>query len=117
VLLHSWLIRRSGVNPSPRPRRAFSACYLDGRTRNTLTGARFPLIAGSRPPAEHHFVEEMQHDRSALRETVEASGAYARSLQEHAAALEAQVAEATTYARSLEAEVAKLRTAYEDARQ
>jgi hypothetical protein len=33
LLLHNWLIHRSGINPSPVPRRAFSACYMDGRTR------------------------------------------------------------------------------------
>jgi hypothetical protein len=49
----------------------------------------------------------------ALRESLESSGAYARSLQEHAAALEAQAGEATAYARSLEAELAKLRAAHE----
>jgi hypothetical protein len=113
VLLHNWLIHRSGVNPSPRPRRAFTACYVDGRTRGTLTGAHYPFIAASRPPAEHHFVTEMQRDRMALRESLDSSGAYARSLQEHAAALEAQAGEATAYARSLEAEVARLRAAHE----
>ena len=115
VLLHNWLIHRSGVNPSPRSRRAFTACYLDGRTRGTLTGAHYPLIAGSRPPAEHHFIEEMQRDRIALRESAETSGAYARSLEEHAAALEAQAGDATAYARGLEAEVDRLRGALEAA--
>jgi hypothetical protein len=103
VLLHNWLIHRSGVNPSSRSRRAFTACYLDGRTRGTLTGAHYPFVADSRPPAEYHFVAEIQRDRMALRESLESSGAYARSLQEHAAVLEAQAGEATAYARSLEA--------------
>ena len=49
VLLHNWLIHRSGVNPSPVPRRAFTACYMDGRTQSILTGNHFPLVAGSLP--------------------------------------------------------------------
>ena len=37
VLLHNWLIHRSGVNPTPAPRRAFTVCYMDGRTLNAGT--------------------------------------------------------------------------------
>ncbi len=33
VLLHNWLIHRSGVNHSATPRRAFSVCYMDARDR------------------------------------------------------------------------------------
>ena len=33
VLLHNWLLHRSDVNRTPIPRRAFSVCYMDGRTR------------------------------------------------------------------------------------
>jgi ectoine hydroxylase-related dioxygenase (phytanoyl-CoA dioxygenase family) len=50
VLLHNWLIHRSGINPSPVPRRAFTACYLDGRTVGTLTGNRFPMVFGAEGP-------------------------------------------------------------------
>lgn len=32
VLLHNWLLHRSDVNATSEPRRAFSACYMDGRT-------------------------------------------------------------------------------------
>jgi phytanoyl-CoA hydroxylase len=32
ALLHNWLIHRSGINRTDRPRRAFSCCYLDART-------------------------------------------------------------------------------------
>ena len=32
VLLHNWLVHRSGVNRSIGPRRAFSVCYMDART-------------------------------------------------------------------------------------
>jgi len=33
VLLHNWLLHRSDVNRTEIPRRAFSVCYMDGRTR------------------------------------------------------------------------------------
>lgn len=33
VLLHNWLLHASEVNSTDAPRRAFSVCYLDGRTR------------------------------------------------------------------------------------
>ena len=33
VLCHNWLLHCSGINPSERRRRAFSACYVDARTR------------------------------------------------------------------------------------
>lgn len=36
ILLHNWLLHRSGVNTIDRPRRAFSVCYMDGATRSTV---------------------------------------------------------------------------------
>merc|ERR1712048_581718 len=33
VLMHNYLIHRSGTNPTSRPRRAFSVNYADGRTK------------------------------------------------------------------------------------
>jgi hypothetical protein len=33
LLLHNWLLHRSDVNRTEIPRRAFSVCYMDGRTR------------------------------------------------------------------------------------
>jgi len=33
VLLHNWLLHSSDVNKTARPRRAFSVCYVDARTR------------------------------------------------------------------------------------
>ncbi len=35
ALLHNWLLHRSDTNTTSIPRRAFSVCYLDGRTRTT----------------------------------------------------------------------------------
>lgn len=44
VLLHNWLLHRSDVNRTPVSRRAFSVCYMDGRTRAS-NGATFtPLF-------------------------------------------------------------------------
>ena len=33
MLLHNWLLHRSGVNSTDGPRRGFSVCYMDGRTQ------------------------------------------------------------------------------------
>lgn len=44
VLLHNWLLHRSDVNRTPVSRRAFSVCYMDGRTQ-AANGATFtPLF-------------------------------------------------------------------------
>lgn len=43
VLLHNWLLHRSDVNRTEIPRRAFSVCYMDGRTRSK-GGETFPII-------------------------------------------------------------------------
>ncbi len=67
VLLHNWLIHRSGVNPTSVPRRALTVCYMDGRTLSTLTGNPFPLVAGSLP-AEYPFVHQLRQDCATLRE-------------------------------------------------
>jgi phytanoyl-CoA hydroxylase len=67
VLLHNWLIHRSGVNPTSVPRRALTVCYMDGRTQSILTGNHFPLVAGSLP-AEYPFVRQLRQDCAVLRE-------------------------------------------------
>lgn len=47
ILLHNWLLHRSGVNSIERPRRAFSVCYMDGATRSVRNpGKGFPLVFG-----------------------------------------------------------------------
>lgn len=104
ILLHNWLIHRSGVNPSPVARRAFTACYMDGRTRSTLTGDLFPLVAGP-PPAEHPFVRQLRHDCDALRESVARATEYAVSLRSDNEELRASRAESERHARTLEAEL------------
>lgn len=101
VLLHNWLIHRSGVNPSGVPRRAFTGCYMDGRTTSTLTGDHFPIIHG-REPERPKFVVEMDNDRNALRQQFASAEQYAHSLEAEVAAHRAQFATVEEYARSLE---------------
>lgn len=45
ALLHNWLLHGSDVNKTDTPRRAFSVCYMDGRTRSK-SGKSFSVIFG-----------------------------------------------------------------------
>jgi ectoine hydroxylase-related dioxygenase (phytanoyl-CoA dioxygenase family) len=49
LLLHNFLLHRSGVNRTGQPRRAFSVCFMDAATRYTGPGAprTFPTAFGS----------------------------------------------------------------------
>lgn len=77
LLLHNWLIHRSGINPSPIPRRAFTACYMDGRTVSTLTGRRFPMVFGADGPhLDLPFVEQLRGDLRAMRESTRLAAAH-----------------------------------------
>src|SRR4051812_32905397 len=71
VLLHNWLIHRSGVNPTSVPRRAFTVCYMDGRTQSILTGNHFPIVAGSVSAEPYPYVRQLRDDCTALRAEVE----------------------------------------------
>ncbi|HEY2292030.1 MAG TPA: phytanoyl-CoA dioxygenase family protein [Thermoanaerobaculia bacterium] len=68
VLLHNWLIHRSGVNPTSVPRRAMTICYMDGRTQSVLTGNFFPLVAGSLPVEPYPYIHQLRSDCAMLRE-------------------------------------------------
>jgi Phytanoyl-CoA dioxygenase (PhyH) len=104
ILLHNWLIHRSGVNPSPIPRRAFTMCCMDARARSTLTGHHFPIIAGD-PPAEHDpYVGQMIEECANLRQSAQEAGHYAKSLQAENQVLRNMREEVEKYALSLEAE-------------
>ena len=46
LLLHNWLVHSSAVNQTDRPRRAFSACYIDGATQ-AGNGEVFQTIFGA----------------------------------------------------------------------
>lgn len=53
LLLHNYLLHRSGVNTIERPRRAFSVVYMDAATRRLKDGSAFPMVFGkeARVPA------------------------------------------------------------------
>lgn len=107
VIMHNWLIHRSGTNPTGGPRRAFTACYADGRTTSTLVGTHFPMLEGAPPPAPAAFLAELhRREREHLR-SIETAAEYALSLREENRALRASFAEAERYALSLADELAK----------
>ena len=83
MLLHNWLIHRSGVNPSPIPRRAMTACYMDGRTISTLTGDRFPLVSGVASGEPYRYVEQLRNDLATTTESLRSAESYVQSLDEH----------------------------------
>jgi hypothetical protein len=45
VLLHNWLLHGSDINHTNIPRRAFSVCYMDTRTR-AKSGEKFSVVFG-----------------------------------------------------------------------
>ncbi|MDE2125624.1 MAG: phytanoyl-CoA dioxygenase family protein [Armatimonadetes bacterium] len=48
ILLHNWLLHRSGVNTISQSRRALSVCYMDAATRACGDSARsFPQLFGA----------------------------------------------------------------------
>ena len=104
LLLHNWLIHRSGTNPSNQPRRAFTACYMDGRTRSVLTGNHFPRIAGVLDEAPHHYVRQLHIDLAALRHAQGVAVEYAHSLEAEVVVLRSKLEEVEAYAKSLEQE-------------
>jgi len=113
LLLHNWLLHRSDVNHTGAPRRALTACYMDGRTRNTLSGDYFPIVFGERPDAagDWPFLEHVRNESQALRQMATEAERYAKSLAEHAERLEKSRSEAEQYAKSLEAELTRVRGA------
>lgn len=46
ILLHNWLMHRSGINKTDMPRRAFSVAYMDATTRKMRTDQTFPVVFG-----------------------------------------------------------------------
>ncbi|MBN9661488.1 MAG: polysaccharide pyruvyl transferase family protein [Acidobacteria bacterium] len=112
LLLHNWLIHRSDVNRTGTPRRALSACYMDGRTLGTLTGTRYPIVFGTHEDTESAmpFLRAVLAESSQLREMAEEAQRYARSLLEDNQRREEMRLESERYAKSLEAELKKART-------
>lgn len=48
ILLHNYLLHRSGANTTDAARRAFSSTYMNADTRTLDTGQRFPVLFGAR---------------------------------------------------------------------
>ena len=46
ILLHNFLLHRSGTNSMPSARRAFSVTYMDAETRTLDTGQPFQIVFG-----------------------------------------------------------------------
>jgi hypothetical protein len=46
VLLHNFLLHRSGENPTSDTRRAFSMTFMDAEVRTLDTGQKFPVVFG-----------------------------------------------------------------------
>ena len=47
ILLHNWMLHRSGINTINQSRRAFSVCYMEGTTKSLNNPNRaFPRIFG-----------------------------------------------------------------------
>jgi Phytanoyl-CoA dioxygenase (PhyH) len=113
VLLHNWLVNRSDVNHTRSPRRALTACYMDARTRNILTGAHFPIVFGEGQDAEAEwpFLQCVKDENRHWRETATEAERYARSLVEHAERLEQTRREAEQHAKALTLELARARGA------
>lgn len=53
ILLHNFLLHRSGINSTASARRAFSVTYMDAKTRTLDTGQTFQVVfsAGALDPA------------------------------------------------------------------
>jgi hypothetical protein len=115
ILIHNWLIHRSGINPSSIPRRAFTMCCMDARTRGILTGDYFPTVYGEFAPEPYPFIRHLQNEHAFYRETAAEAQRYAESLRDELTHLRASRDAAAEYAKSLENEVAQLRQSRLDA--
>jgi polysaccharide pyruvyl transferase WcaK-like protein len=104
LLLHNWLLHRSGVNETASPRRAFTACYMDGRTLHTLTGDRSPILFG-----EHEDADAPLPFLRALREELRVWHVIADDRERYAKALLAHNDQRELHIRALEAEVEELK--------
>ncbi len=103
ILLHNWLLHRSDVNRTGSPRRALSACYMDGRTLSTLSGSRFPILFGEYEEAQAGmpFLQGIQEENRRLREAAVEARRYAESLLEDNRNREQMRRDAVRYAESL----------------
>jgi polysaccharide pyruvyl transferase WcaK-like protein len=112
VVLHNWMLHRSGINSTAVPRRALSACYMDGRTLNTASGTRFPIVFGEHEEVDAAlpFVQAIKDERRYYEEKAAELERYAKSLLADNHQRELMRSEAERYALSLEAELARIRS-------
>jgi len=108
ILLHNWLIHRSGINPSSSPRRAFTMCCMDARTRSVLTGNHFPVVYGDPCVDPHPYIVHLEQERHELRHMASEAEKYALSLRDENLMLSKSIQQATGYAKSLEQEIVRL---------
>jgi polysaccharide pyruvyl transferase WcaK-like protein len=113
VVLHNWMLHRSGINTSAIPRRALSACYMDARTLDTVSGTRFPVVFGEYQDVEAGlpFVRDIRAERQRYAEMAAESERYAKSLLADNEQREVMRGDAERYARSLEEELVRMRGA------
>jgi polysaccharide pyruvyl transferase WcaK-like protein len=111
LLMHCWLLRRNEMDHSSIPRRTLSVGYMDGRTLNTHTGNRFPLVFGNPEDTESAlpFLRDLRADNQRLRRMAMEAERYALSLLEDNRLREEMRHEAERYAKSLERELEKVR--------
>ncbi len=93
LLLHNWLIHRSDINHTSQARRAITVCYMDARTRTTLTGDTFPEVftASEAPEIEWPFLANLKAENAHFRHAAQESERYALSLAAHAEGLQAEI--------------------------
>ena len=81
---------------------------MDGRTRSTLTGERFPLVSGSLSAEPYPYLRHLREENAALRQQGAEACEYAESLRRENQLLRQDREEAERYARSLEGELKTL---------
>jgi ectoine hydroxylase-related dioxygenase (phytanoyl-CoA dioxygenase family) len=113
LLMHNWLLHRSGLNPTSQPRRAFTACYLDGRTQSVLTGNYFPFVQGEAPTESYPFVRQLQIDNAFLRDTAAKSEEYALSLLEVNTSLQRSQTDMQQHVHKLDEAIHQLRAGFD----
>lgn len=108
IAIHNWVIHRSGVNPRSTPRRAFTMCCMDARTRGLLTGDAYHVVFGDASRDPQPFVRQLREESAAHQASAAEAERYALSLVDENLALHASMDEAARYSRSLNAELANL---------
>lgn len=92
LLLHKWLVHRSGFSPGPEPSHFASFWYLDGRARSTITGyGALPMVAGNPPQGPYPCVKTLMAECVAQQERFKEAECYALSLEAERKRLQAEL--------------------------